>query len=169
MSVARDTTEHKRADEGLRDSEELFRRLVEHAPDAFFVHDLEGKLIEVNQRACDSLGYTREELLSLSAVDIDLNLGSDRGAWEWEQVVPGKPVTAEGVQRRKDGTTIPVEVRFASFDLRGQRLIFALARDISQRKEAQAISSELALKAKENEVLKRADQFRRDLIATVSH
>ena len=169
VSVARDTTEHKRADEGLRDSEELFRRLVEHAPDAFFAHDLEGKLIEVNQRACDSLGYTREEMLSLSAEDIDLNLGSDRGAWEWEQVVPGKPVTAEGVQRRKDGTKIPVEVRFVSFDLRGQRLIFALARDINQRKEAQAISSELALKAKENEVLKRADQFRRDLIATVSH
>ena len=169
MSLARDITDHKLADGRLRDSEELFRCLVEHAADAFFLQDLEGKLIEVNQRACDSLGYTWEELLSLLAEDIDLNFGSGKGAREWEQVVPGMPVTAEGLQRRKDGSTVPVEVRFSSFDLRGQRLILALARDISERKEAQAISTELALKAKENEVLKRADQFRRDLIATVSH
>ena len=56
----------------LRESEQRFRRLVDNAGDAFFLRDEQGKILDVNKRACDSLGYTREELLSMTIADIDV-------------------------------------------------------------------------------------------------
>ena len=61
-----------RAEAALRDREEHYRRLVEHAADAFFVVDSEGRFVDVNQRACDSLGYSREELLAMSLAEVEL-------------------------------------------------------------------------------------------------
>ncbi|PKP29561.1 MAG: histidine kinase, partial [Bacteroidetes bacterium HGW-Bacteroidetes-17] len=55
----------------LKESEERFRAYVEQAADSLFVHDFNGKLLDVNQRACDSLGYSREELLKLSVFDVE--------------------------------------------------------------------------------------------------
>src|SRR5689334_21429577 len=51
------------AEIALRHSEDRFRILVEQASDAFFVHDLEGRFTDANRAACETLGYTREELL----------------------------------------------------------------------------------------------------------
>ena len=55
----------------LHESEQRFRRLVDNAADAFFLHTEEGKILDVNKQACESLGYTREELLSMTIADID--------------------------------------------------------------------------------------------------
>ena len=61
----------ERAEKNLRGSEERFRTLVEQASDAIFVHDLEGRLLDVNRSACESLGYAREELLRMTVTDIE--------------------------------------------------------------------------------------------------
>ena len=58
----------------LRESKERFRRLVNNATDAFFLRDLQGNILDVNKWACDSLGYTREELLSMTVADFDVDL-----------------------------------------------------------------------------------------------
>ena len=59
-----DIDDRKRAEETLRDTETRFRTYIDHATDAFFVLDLErGTILDVNRRACENLGYTREELL----------------------------------------------------------------------------------------------------------
>jgi len=70
IGMLEDVTERRRAGEALKKSEERFHNLVENAGDAFFVHDLDGRFVDANQWACDSLGYTREELLRLSVTDI---------------------------------------------------------------------------------------------------
>jgi two-component system NtrC family sensor kinase len=134
-----DITTRKQAEEALqqqrlRESEERFRRLVEQAADSIIVHDLDGKILDVNQQACSSLGYTREELLSLSVADIEENY--EPGA-VWQYASRGIPITVNGRQRRKDGTTFPVEVRLGLLEFQEQQLILALARDITQRKQAE--------------------------------
>ena len=125
------------AEEALRESEERFRALVEHAADAFFLHDLEGRLIDVNHRACESLGYTREELLNLSVPDFEINFTSEEFAPRWKQLARGEAIALNGVHQRKDGTTFPVEVSIGLLELGSQQFILALARDITERKQAQ--------------------------------
>ncbi|HVW02211.1 MAG TPA: PAS domain S-box protein [Planctomycetaceae bacterium] len=126
-----------RADEALRISEERFRRLVEHATDAFFVHDLDGKICDVNEGACVSLRYTREELLSMYLWQIDPALTPERIVGLWKQMLPGAAVTFTGLHWRKDGVAFPAEMRLGLYMQGEQQLILALVRDVTERKRAE--------------------------------
>ncbi|MGK7950057.1 MAG: EAL domain-containing protein [Xenococcaceae cyanobacterium] len=70
VAVAEDITKRKEAEEALRKSEEQFRLIFEMAPIGMAITTLDGKFKRVNQSLCDALGYTKEELLSLSFTDI---------------------------------------------------------------------------------------------------
>ncbi len=133
-SMLEGITARKRAEMALQESEQRFRRLVEHAADAFLVVDDEGRFIDVNRRACDSLGYAREELLAMSISDIQVQVDFEKLKEMWKRMVPGVPLTLEGAHRRKDGTTFPVEVRVGLIELGGGQCKFALARDVTERK-----------------------------------
>ncbi|WP_228282428.1 PAS domain S-box protein [Rubrobacter tropicus] len=129
--------ERARAEEALARSEERFRRLVEQAADAMFVHDLEGNLVDVNRRACESLGYSREELLGMNVADVEVGIPPETFRGVWDRISSGAPVTLEGKHRRKDGTTFPVEVRVGAFESGEQTLHLALARDVTGRRDAE--------------------------------
>ena len=121
----------------LRESEQRFRLLVNQAVDAFFLHDFEGRFVDVNQRACISLGYSREELLTMTVADIDLAVDNQKFAEEyWSRLVPGQPVTIVGKHARKDGGSFPVEVRMGLMELGGEKFIMAMVRDITERLQA---------------------------------
>src|SRR5207302_6694453 len=66
-----DITARKRADEALRASEQRFRTLVDHATDAFFLFDRKNVVVDMNREACQSLGYTRDELLGMTPRNFD--------------------------------------------------------------------------------------------------
>ena len=120
-------------------SEKRFRSLVDQAVDAFFLFDPDGRIVDVNQRACDSLGYTREELLSMTFRDIDVNARSsvtEETPWAYLQLFV--PVTNESMQLRKDGLTFPVEMRLGLVDIGGHLFVMGSARNISERMEAEA-------------------------------
>ena len=133
----------KRTERTLRENERCFRQLFNQSADALLVHDARGRIVDCNEEASRSLGYTREECLSLSVRDIATNLLSDEekrtrdGGSLWERVLTGEPGEIVGVHlgehRRKDGTTFPVEVRVSSVDYGGERMILASARDITER------------------------------------
>lgn len=125
---------YREAEEALRRSERQFRNLVEQAVDAIFVMDPEGRIVDANRHACESLGYVREELLAMSARDIET--GEPAGRLEWDEVRSGAPLTRDAVYRRKDGTAFQVEVRLGVFEEEG-RLVIAVARDLTERKEAE--------------------------------
>src|ERR1022692_3510189 len=67
----RGVPDRKKAEAALRESEDRFRTLIEQASDAFFLHDSDGRFLEVNRQACESLGYTREEMLGMPVFDVD--------------------------------------------------------------------------------------------------
>ena len=62
---------HQQREESLRESETRLRNMVQQAGEGVFVHDLEGRFVDVNQRAYEYLGYERNELLELSFMDVE--------------------------------------------------------------------------------------------------
>ena len=132
-----DITERKRAEKALQESESRFRNLVEQAPDAFIVHDLQGHIVDVNQRVCDSLGYTREEFLSLHISDIENQFNPKIALKSWQEVVSGKTISHDGELRRKDGTAFSVELLLGSLSSGKEDLVLAIARDVTERRRAE--------------------------------
>lgn len=124
----------RRTERVLRDRERRLRDLVDNAADAFFIHDSEGKIVDCNRTACESLGYTPGELLGLSVEDIEENFSSVEMRRLWESMEAGVSLQVEGVQRRKDGSTFPVEVRVRILERDGDRFMFAAVRDITERR-----------------------------------
>ncbi|MFT4089423.1 MAG: PAS domain S-box protein [Asticcacaulis sp.] len=145
--------------EALSDSEERFRLLVENSLDDFFVHDVKGRILDVNNRACLSLGYTREELLSLTVVDLSTDLTQAEKEDIWDSTPPGAAVTVLSHHKRKDGTTFPVEVRISCHLIGGEKLFLGLARDITERIENEQAVLKLQQDL-EDRVVERTRQWR---------
>ena len=132
-----DVTDRRQAEEELRAAETRFRTFVDHAIDAFFLHDEQLKLVDVNRQACQSLGYSREELVGMHPRAFDAGLDEETIAQIAERARAGEKITFETRHRRKDGTEFPVEIRTGTFR-QGEKLFhLALARDISERKLAE--------------------------------
>lgn len=127
----------------LPQSEEKLRYLLEHAVDAFFIVDQQGRFIDINQRACESLRYTRRELLGLSVSDIVVMPDLAKASKEvWEEL---SSYPSLGYHRRKDGTVFPVETKISLVELEGDQMLFYLARDVTERKETEDALKEAAL------------------------
>ena len=69
FGVVQDITERRASEDRLRASESRFRTFVDHATDAFLLHDATGVILDANQQACDSLGYTPRRSSQDRAVD----------------------------------------------------------------------------------------------------
>ena len=77
LALVRDISERKRAEEALREVEMRFRTLLDHAADALFIQEFEqGTIVDVNRQACESLGYTRQELLGTTGAAFHLEFGA---------------------------------------------------------------------------------------------
>ena len=144
-----DITERRQSELALRESEERFRNLWDHAADGFFLCELSGKIVDVNQMACDISGHTREEILDLSVSDIT-PVTPVGAAPQWRELVPGVRVTDRGVIRRKDGTPLPVEVHFTVLESQGRKLILGSLNDITETKQAEETQRNLAVLEERN-------------------
>lgn len=129
--------QREQAETALRESEAHFRALVEQASDSFYVHDFDGHFIDVNQRGCDCLGYTRAELLRMSLSDIDVDLPIKKLKSLLGAISSGMPIALESRHRRKDGTVFPVELRIGPIEIDGSQHLLSLVRDVTERKELQ--------------------------------
>ncbi|MHB8880319.1 MAG: hybrid sensor histidine kinase/response regulator [Thermodesulfovibrionales bacterium] len=117
----------------------LFRNLIDQANDAIFVIDPEsGRFLDINARACSSLGYGLEELLKMCVWDIETRI-PDISSWKArvQNVRKEGHAVREGRHRRKDGTVFPVEVNANYISLEKRDFFVAVVRDITERKEAQ--------------------------------
>jgi PAS domain S-box-containing protein len=132
--VAVDITERKQAEEALR----LTQFAVDRAADLAFWIDREARFAYVNDAACQRLGYTCHELLSMTVADIDSNYQTESWPQHWEALRHTGRLRFETVHRTKSGELYPVEIvaNYATFE--GKEYNFAFARDITEQKRAEA-------------------------------
>ena len=136
--VHRYEASRSQTEQRLQESEEMYRAVVRQAADCLILHDLEANILDVNDRACQTYGCTRDELLrmKISALDPDYVEREGGGAF-WRQLRPREPVVFEARRRTKDGTILPVEVCLSLIELHGQVLVLSLCRDVTGRKRAE--------------------------------
>jgi PAS domain S-box-containing protein len=132
----RDITERKQAEANLR----LTQSAVDRAADMAYWITPDAKITYVNQAACDSLGYTKDELQSMTVADIDPDYQFDRWPGHWDELRQAGQLRFETRHKAKSGKIYPVEVvaNFVSFGEREYN--FAFTRDISLRKKAEAFA-----------------------------
>ncbi|MEW6766276.1 MAG: PAS domain S-box protein [Pseudomonadota bacterium] len=123
-------------DERIKTEERL--ALKSHALDqvreAAYLLDEHGGFRYVNAEACRALGFSREELQSMTVSDIDPPWTAEKLAAVWHQLLSEGGATFESSHHRKDGVSFPVEIASTFFEFGGQAYALALARDISERK-----------------------------------
>ncbi|MFP4012307.1 MAG: sensor histidine kinase [Spirochaetaceae bacterium] len=140
---------------GREQVEELYllRYSTEHSIVAMFrITEPEGRIVYANRAACESLGYTKEEVTGLTVFDIDPTFTRERWLEHRRHLREEGGRTIETVHRRKDGTEFPVEVTVSPIVYGGERFSFSFARDISRRKE---VEEELRASLAQKEVLLR--------------
>ncbi|MEP6866378.1 MAG: PAS domain S-box protein [Deltaproteobacteria bacterium] len=136
FATSQDVTDERAAEMMQRETEARFRTFVDHASDALFLIDTASRIIDVNQQTCESLGYTRDELLGAAPVEFDLHATPEFIEGLKQRFATEETIEFESVHRRKDGSEFPVEVRMRRF-WDGERRIVGLARDITERKRAE--------------------------------
>jgi PAS domain S-box-containing protein len=129
-----DITERRRAEEGLRASEERYRALFEYAPDGILIGDAESYYLDANPSMCRMLGYTHDELVGLHASDIIAPTEVQNIGAALEEIRAKSEHHREWQFRRKDGSMFPVEV-MATLTPDGN--LMGMIRDITERKRAE--------------------------------
>jgi PAS domain S-box-containing protein len=133
-----DITERNLADMAVRASEQKLNSYIESAGDAIYVIEAgTGQIRNCNDRACLTLGYSKDELLQLSTKDIEFNLTTGEVDAFHHALKPGEVITIDGAHRRKDGTAFPVEIRLSSLAPAQPEFILAIVRDVTERKLAE--------------------------------
>jgi two-component system cell cycle sensor histidine kinase/response regulator CckA len=132
LSITRDVTDR-------REAEKRFRTLIDRAGDLIFMVDPStGQCIEANKAACDRLGYSREEMLALSLLDLAPPEDAGGVSGRLESVIERGELHSETTLLRRDGVAVPVDIGLTIVEIEGRPIMLGIARDISERKQAEA-------------------------------
>lgn len=151
QGIFRDISDRKRAESALIDSQKRYQALFNHKSDAVFINSFTetgrpSNFIEVNDTACESLGYSRAELLMMNPSDImPKDFFCKRETIEILRTQ--KYAREEILHQTKDGKIFPVELSLVELeDSEGKPLVIATARNISDRKQAELALEQEALR-----------------------
>ncbi|MBN1622452.1 MAG: PAS domain S-box protein [Endomicrobiales bacterium] len=138
LSSARDITEQRKVEEEIKNSEERLKILYENAPDAIYLYDSKGNIIDGNRKAEEIIGYKREELIGKNMLTA--------GIFPFNQIQKVTKILAstivgkqggpiDVVLKRKDGSLVPIETTAYPVKIHGESVIMGIGRDITDRKK----------------------------------
>ncbi|MFA4956603.1 MAG: PAS domain S-box protein [Candidatus Methanoperedens sp.] len=161
--VQQELDERKCAEKALLESEDKYRALINDASDAILVADDKGNLLEVNKKAEELLGYTREELSNMNMTQIHPDQELERTISNFKEITKKGSGSLIDVQLlRKDRKTVSVDITASVIKYSGKKIIQGIFRDITERKKAEETRLE-------NLRLEAADKAKSEFLANMSH
>jgi PAS domain S-box-containing protein len=147
QGIVRDVTDKKKAEISIRESEEKYRALFYNNVDLLFMHgineDKPSNFIEVNDKFCKTMEYSKEELLKTSLWDLSDNKLLDYND-QITKFKSGGDVLFETIMNSKSGKKIPLEIHNSMIKINGKNIVLGIARDITERKIAEEELEKLA-------------------------
>jgi PAS domain S-box-containing protein len=138
VAVARDISERRRVEKALAESRARYDSALRQTHDGFWMVGPNGRLLDVNDAYCRLVGYTREELLSMAIADLEAAETPAEIAAHTAKILAKGSDEFETRHRRKDGTTLPLDVSATSAEFDGQSVLLAFLRSAEPRKRAEA-------------------------------
>jgi PAS domain S-box-containing protein len=132
-----------------KEAEELYKQVIQTATDGFWITDLEGRFIDVNEAYVNLIGYSRGELLEMSVSDVEAKETLEETNLHLKRLMECGREVFETQHRRKDGRIVNVEVN-ATLINRGERRFFVFVHDITRRKRNEEEMRNLALFPEQN-------------------
>ncbi len=139
LAVIQDITDRKHSEEALRKSENLFHSIFEHANDAIHIDNADDQIIQVNQRMCELMGCSREELLRMHVTDLqapEVRGLSGTVVNKEFNLYGNKPFEALNLDRT--GQRIPLEISVSRVESTEGDLYISILRNITERKQTEA-------------------------------
>ncbi|GAB4440113.1 MAG: hypothetical protein Kow00120_08140 [Anaerolineae bacterium] len=130
--------ENRKAEEALRASEARYRALFDNANDAIYVLDMDGRILDANRIACERLGYSRDALLQMRITQLNTPEFAASFPARMDTLRAQGYLLFETLHIRQDGSMFPIEANVRLIDYGGRPAALSIARDISERKEAEA-------------------------------
>ncbi len=137
MVTCYDITDRKKAEQLMVESERRYRILINNIADAILLLDENGNILEVNAEACRSLGYAKTELCEMNITDIEMQFKELSFETEMGELELGGKWKKDGIHRRKDGSTFPVDVNVIKFQSDYKPLLLAAIRDVTEQKRVE--------------------------------
>lgn len=132
VNLLLDVTDKKERDILVKQSEERYRNLIEHAPDAIFINDRQGKILEVNERAADLLGFSKNELLAMNIHSLFSEAEILARPFRSKDLLAGEHSNLERNIQHRDASQIPVSI---SATMIFDDCVMAIARPVNVMKK----------------------------------
>ena len=161
--IVRDITLRRRHQTEAAEREKKFRAVFEQSLDGIVLHDLEGRIVDVNETLCQQLGWSRYELLQMSVRDLHPAEAIESCRLAMKRVIGSGQHRYECAFKRRDGAVFVAEVSASRFELGGKSLVQGIVRDITERQKTEE-EIRMAMKAAEA-----ANEAKSLFLATMSH
>ncbi len=159
----RDITDRVLAEEELRNSEERFKTLFFESPDAVFVEDYDGNILDANPAACRLQKMEKEELVGKNIMELIPSSHKDQVAHEFPKWITGELMDYRGYSKTSDGLCIPVDIHTSKVRYFDKNALLLIVRDITKIKETEDLLKNAARNAEE------ADMLKSVFLANMSH
>ena len=145
VAIVRDISKRKQID-GMLHSKQY---MIDHYSDESFWIDQDGNLVNVNETVCRKLGYTRDELLSMTVFDIDPAFPRQSWSEHWKSLIEQGSIHLKSFHKTKSGKIFPVDISMNYICFGNMEYNFAFAVDITQRKQAEKVLDKIEVKYQE--------------------